>query len=59
MLKALQAKGLDDALSNAGPLTVFAPTNAAFNKLSAGTVEGLLKADLTDILQYHVSLDVF
>lgn len=54
---------MDDALSNAGPFTVFAPTNAAFNKLSAGTVEGLLKSekkeDLTDILQYHVSLDVF
>jgi uncharacterized surface protein with fasciclin (FAS1) repeats len=50
-------------LSNAGPFTVFAPTNAAFEKLPAGTVDGLLKPekkdDLTDILQYHVSVGVF
>ena len=63
LVKAIQAAGLVDALSNAGPFTVFAPTNAAFNKLPAGTVEGLLKTekkeDLTDILQYHVSLGVF
>jgi len=41
------------------PFTVFAPTNAAFDKLPAGTVDGLLKPEkkdaLTDILQYHVS----
>ena len=47
-----------DALSNAGPFTVFAPTNEAFNKLPAGTVETLLKPEnkekLADILQYHV-----
>jgi uncharacterized surface protein with fasciclin (FAS1) repeats len=46
-----------DALSNAGPFTVFAPTNAAFDKLPAGTVEGLLKPDqkdaLKNILEYH------
>jgi uncharacterized surface protein with fasciclin (FAS1) repeats len=52
-----------DALSNAGPFTVFAPTNAAFDKLPAGTVEDLLKPEnkdkLTDILQYHVSIGVF
>lgn len=63
LVKAVQTAGLVDALSNAGPFTVFAPTNAAFDKLPAGTVEGLLKEDkrddLTDILQYHVSLGVF
>ena len=63
LVKAVQAAGLVDALSNAGPFTVFAPTNAAFDKLPAGTVEGLLKPekkdDLTDILQYHVSIGVF
>jgi len=51
------------ALSNAGPSTVFAPTNAAFDKLPSGTVDGLLKPekkeDLQDILQYHVSIGVF
>ncbi len=63
LVKAVQAAGLVDALSNAGPFTVFAPTNAAFDKLPAGTVEDLLKPEnkdkLTDILQYHVSLGVF
>ncbi|MBC7759979.1 MAG: fasciclin domain-containing protein [Phormidesmis sp. FL-bin-119] len=63
LVKAVQAAELVDALSNAGPFTVFAPTNAAFDKLPAGTVEGLLapekKEDLADILQYHVSLGVF
>jgi uncharacterized surface protein with fasciclin (FAS1) repeats len=58
LVKAVQAAGLVDVLSNAGPFTVFAPTNAAFDKLPAGTVEGLLKADkkddLKNILQYHV-----
>ncbi len=63
LVKAVQAAELVDALSNAGPFTVFAPTNAAFDKLPAGTVDGLLapekKDDLADILQYHVSLGVF
>ena len=63
LVKAVQAAGLVDALSNAGPFTVFAPTNAAFDKLPAGTVESLLKeekkSDLEDILQYHVSVGVF
>lgn len=63
LVTAIKAAELVDALSNAGPFTVFAPTNEAFNKLPAGTVEGLLKPekkdDLTDILQYHVSLGVF
>lgn len=57
LVAAVQAAGLVDALSNAGPFTVFAPTNAAFDKLPAGTVEGLLKpeklADLKNILEYH------
>ena len=52
-----------NSLSNAGPFTVFAPTNAAFEKLPAGTVDNLMKGEnkekLQDILQYHVSLGVF
>lgn len=63
LVTAVKAAQLVDALSNAGPFTVFAPTNAAFDKLPAGTVEGLLKEDkkeaLTDILQYHVSVGVY
>jgi len=63
LVTAVKAAELVDALSNAGPFTVFAPTNAAFDKLPAGTVDGLLKADkkndLTNILQYHVSVGVF
>lgn len=63
LVAAVQAAKLVDALSNAGPFTVFAPTNAAFDKLPAGTVDGLLKPesidDLTNILQYHVTVGVF
>lgn len=63
LVRAIQAGELVDALSNAGPFTVFAPTNAAFDKLPAGTVEDLLKPEnkenLKDILQYHVSLGVY
>ena len=63
LVTAIKAGELVDALSNAGPFTVFAPTNDAFNKLPAATVEGLLKPEsketLIDILQYHVSLGVF
>lgn len=63
LVTAVKAAELVDALSNAGPFTVFAPTNAAFAKLPAGTVEGLLKPEkkeaLTDILQYHVSVGVY
>jgi len=53
---ALTAAGLIDTLKGAGPFTVFAPTDAAFAKLPAGTVEALLadKAKLTSILTYHV-----
>lgn len=57
LVTAVKAAGLVDVLSNAGPFTVFAPTNAAFNKLPKGTVEGLLKPekkdDLKNILEYH------
>jgi len=63
LVAAVKAAELVDVLSNAGPFTVFAPTNAAFDKLPAGTVDNLLKPekkeDLTDILQYHVSVGVF
>ena len=53
---ALQAAGLVETLQGKGPFTVFAPTDAAFAKLPAGTVEALLKdkAKLTAILTYHV-----
>ena len=55
---ALQAAGLVDTLKGAGPFTVFAPTDAAFAKLPAGTVEELLKpenkAKLVAVLTYHV-----
>lgn len=58
LVAALKQAGLVTSLSNAGPFTVFAPTNAAFNKLPAGTVDGLMKddkkEDLQNILQYHV-----
>lgn len=59
LVAAVKQADLVTALSNAGPFTVFAPTNAAFEKLPAGTVEGLMKdekkADLQNILQYHVT----
>lgn len=62
LVEAVKAAGLVDALSNAGPFTVFAPTNAAFSKLPAGTVEGLLKPekkeDLKTILEYHTYVGV-
>jgi uncharacterized surface protein with fasciclin (FAS1) repeats len=57
LVTAVKAAGLVTSLSNAGPFTVFAPTNAAFDKLPAGTVEGLLKpekkGDLENVLGYH------
>ena len=63
LVKAVQAADLVNVLSNTGPFTVFAPTNAAFEKLPAGTVENLLKPEnkeaLSDILEYHVSLGVY
>jgi uncharacterized surface protein with fasciclin (FAS1) repeats len=58
LVAAVKAAGLVDTLSGPGPFTVFAPTNAAFAKLPAGTVDSLLKpenkATLTTILTYHV-----
>ncbi|WP_439532585.1 fasciclin domain-containing protein [Polymorphobacter sp.] len=58
LVTAVKAAGLVDTLSGPGPFTVFAPTNAAFAKLPAGTVETLVKpenkATLTSILTYHV-----
>jgi uncharacterized surface protein with fasciclin (FAS1) repeats len=56
LVKAVQAAGLVETLKGEGPFTVFAPTDAAFAKLPAGTVEALLKdrEKLTAILTYHV-----
>ena len=58
LVAAVQAAGLVDALKGKGPLTVFAPTDEAFNKLPAGTVENLLKPENKDkliaVLTYHV-----
>lgn len=58
LVAAVQAAGLVETLASPGPFTVFAPTNAAFAKLPAGTVETLVKpenkATLTGILTYHV-----
>ena len=58
LVAAVKAAGLVETLQSAGPFTVFAPTNEAFNKLPAGTVETLVKpenkANLTKILTYHV-----
>ncbi len=58
LVAAVKAAGLAETLSGPGPFTIFAPTNAAFAKLPAGTVESLLKpenkAKLVAILTYHV-----
>jgi uncharacterized surface protein with fasciclin (FAS1) repeats len=58
LVAAVKQAELVDVLSNAGPFTVFAPTNAAFDKLPKGTVDDLMKPEnkekLQDILQYHV-----
>jgi uncharacterized surface protein with fasciclin (FAS1) repeats len=56
LVAAVKAAGLVDALKGTGPFTVFAPTDAAFAKLPAGTVEALLKdpVALGAILKYHV-----
>ena len=60
LVAALKQADLVTSLSNAGPFTVFAPVNSAFDKLPAGTVDGLMKddkkSDLQNILQYHVAL---
>jgi uncharacterized surface protein with fasciclin (FAS1) repeats len=58
LVAAVKAAGLVETLESAGPFTVFAPTNEAFNMLPAGTVESLVKPEnkstLTGILTYHV-----
>ncbi len=58
LVAAVKAAGLADVLASEGPFTVFAPTDEAFKKLPAGTVESLLKPEnkqkLIDILKYHV-----
>lgn len=62
LVAAIKQAELVDALSNAGPFTVFAPTNEAFDKLPKATVEDLMKpenkAKLQDILQYHVYVGI-
>ncbi|MCA0377786.1 MAG: fasciclin domain-containing protein [Gemmatimonadetes bacterium] len=59
LVTALQAAKLVDPLANPGPFTVFAPTNAAFDKLPAGTVASLLEpgnvSQLKEVLQHHVT----
>ncbi len=63
LVTAVKAAALVDVLSNAGPFTVFAPTNAAFDALPEGVVADLLKPEniekLQDILQYHVAVAVY
>ena len=63
LVAALQAASYVDALSNVGPFTVFAPTNAAFDLLPPGTLDDLVKPEnqrkLRDILEYHVLLGVY
>ena len=58
LVAAVKAAGLVDTLNSKGPFTVFAPTNAAFDQLPAGTVDSLLKPEnksmLTKVLTYHV-----
>lgn len=62
LVQAVQAAGLATSLSNAGPFTVFAPLNSAFEKLPKGTVEDLLKPEnqskLSDILGHHTYVGV-
>lgn len=63
LVAALKAADYVDALTNVGPFTVFAPTNAAFDALPAGTLDDLVKPEnqrkLRDILEYHVLLGVY
>lgn len=62
LVAAVKQAGLVDDLSNAGPFTVFAPTNAAFDKVPKETLDALMtdekKDDLVNILQYHVYVGV-
>ncbi|MBI2394436.1 MAG: fasciclin domain-containing protein [Deltaproteobacteria bacterium] len=63
LVAALKAADYITSIKNPGPFTVFAPTNAAFDKLPKGTVEGLLKPekqnDLKTILKYHVAVSTY
>lgn len=63
LVKAVVAAEYVDVLSNAGPFTVFAPTNAAFDKLPAGVLADLTKpenkAKLRDVLEYHVAVGTY
>ncbi len=63
LVAAVKAAGLVETLKSKGPFTVFAPTNAAFDKLPAGTVDTLLKPEnkgmLSNILTYHVLVGKF
>jgi uncharacterized surface protein with fasciclin (FAS1) repeats len=63
LVAALKQADYITELSNAGPFTVFAPTNAAFEKLPKGTVDDLMKPEnkdkLRDILEYHVAVGVY
>lgn len=63
LVAAVKNADLVEPLRKTGPYTVFAPTNEAFSKLPAGTVDGLMKLDqkdaLADILQYHVSVGIY
>ena len=63
LVAALKAADYVTSVSNAGPMTVFAPTNAAFDKLPKGTVEELVKPakqdDLRNILKYHVAVSTY
>jgi uncharacterized surface protein with fasciclin (FAS1) repeats len=63
LVAALKQADYVTELSNAGPFTVFAPSNAAFDKLPKGTVDDLMKPEnkdkLRDILEYHVSVGVY
>jgi uncharacterized surface protein with fasciclin (FAS1) repeats len=63
LVTALKTADYVDSVATPGPFTVFAPTNAAFDKLPKGTVDGLLKPEshdaLTNILKYHVAVSVY
>jgi uncharacterized surface protein with fasciclin (FAS1) repeats len=63
LVAALKQADYVTELSNAGPFTIFAPTNAAFDKLPKGTVDDLMKPEnkdkLRDILEYHVAVGVY
>jgi uncharacterized surface protein with fasciclin (FAS1) repeats len=63
LVSALQQAEYVDSVANPGPFTVFAPTNAAFDKVPKATLDGLMKddkkADLREILKYHVAVSVY